>query len=66
MRALVGDAVEQASATGRGLVVCSHRKVLGDVAGALGQPDPGLEPGEMLVAHVRKGRVRAVERHLPR
>ncbi len=66
VRALVSDAVEQASEAGRGLAVCSHRQVLGDVVGALGLPDPGLDPGEMLVAHVRKGRVRAVERHLPR
>ena len=66
VRALVGDAVEQAAAAGRGLVVCSHRPVLGAVATALGLADPGLEPGELMVAHVRKGRVRAVERHLSR
>jgi hypothetical protein len=27
-------------------------------------PDPKLEPGEMLVVHLRKGRVVATEKHL--
>ena len=65
VHALVGDAVARATRDEHGLVICSHRPVLGDVVGALGLADPGLEPGEMLVAHVRKGRVRGVERHRP-
>jgi 8-oxo-dGTP diphosphatase len=49
----------------RGAVLCSHRPVLPAVFDALGLPDPRLEPGEMLVAHLRKDRVVATERHLP-
>jgi 8-oxo-dGTP diphosphatase len=45
-------------------VLCSHRPVLPAVFDALGVADPGLEPGGMLVAHVRKGRVVATEQHL--
>ncbi len=63
VHALVGEAVAQAAQDGRGLVICSHRPVLGDVVGALGLTDPGLDPGEMLVVHLRKGRVLSVERH---
>jgi 8-oxo-dGTP diphosphatase len=44
-------------------VVCTHRPVLPSVFDALGVPDPGLETGELLVAHVRQGRVVATERH---
>lgn len=47
-----------------GTVLCSHRPVLPHVFAALGVPDPRLEPGEMLVAHLRKGRVVATEQHL--
>lgn len=53
-----------------GSVLCTHRPVLDWVYDALGldrasatQP---LEPAEMLVLHVRKGAVVAVERHCPR
>lgn len=53
-------------ADGRGTVVCSHRPVLPVVFDALRLADPGLAPGEMAVAHVRKGRVAMLERHLPR
>ncbi len=49
-----------------GGVVCSHGPVLPDVFDALGVEDPGLEKGEALVAHVRKGRVRATERYAVR
>jgi 8-oxo-dGTP diphosphatase len=44
-------------------VICSHRPVLPSLLDALGVEDPGLEPGGMLVAHVRKGRVVATEQH---
>lgn len=52
-----------------GSVLCTHRPVLCHVYDALGielGPDEGLAPAEMLVLHVRKGRVVAVERHHPR
>jgi 8-oxo-dGTP diphosphatase len=35
------------------------------VFAALGVRDPGLEPGAMLVAHHRNGRVVATEVHAP-
>ncbi len=47
-------------------VVCTHRPVLPELLDALGVEAKALEKGELLVLHVRKGRVRAVERHLPR
>ena len=55
---------EQVQADGRGAVLCSHRPVLPTVFEALGLPDPGLEPGEMVVVHLRRGRVVATEQHL--
>ena len=48
----------------RDTVLCTHRPVLPEVFDALDVPDPGLEVGEMLVVHLRKGRVVATERHL--
>ena len=52
---------------GRGAVICSHRPVLPLVYDALGlrsiQRGPELAPAELLVVHVRKGNVVAVERH---
>ena len=50
-------------ASAGGLVVCTHRPVLPLAFDAVGLDDPGLAPGEMMVLHVRKGRIRAVERH---
>ncbi len=47
-------------------VLCTHRPVLPDVVDALGLHDPELEAGELLVVHVRKGRVAGTERHLVR
>jgi 8-oxo-dGTP pyrophosphatase MutT (NUDIX family)/phosphohistidine phosphatase SixA len=46
-----------------GTMICTHRPVLPAVFDALGTKNPGLEPGEMLVAHLRQGRVLATERH---
>jgi 8-oxo-dGTP diphosphatase len=60
VRGLVRDVQDQ----GAGAVLCSHRPVLPHVFAALGVPDPRLEPGEMLVAHLRKDRVVATEQHL--
>lgn len=45
-------------------VLCTHRPVLPAVFDALGVADPGLEPGGMLVAHLRKGTAVATEQHL--
>lgn len=51
----------------RGAVICTHRPVLPLVLDALGlkpsQRGPLLDFAEMLVVHVRKGNVVAVERH---
>jgi 8-oxo-dGTP diphosphatase len=62
---IVGELVDG----GRGAVICSHRPVLPLVLDALGlrsiQRGPELSPAEMLVVHVRKGHVVAVERHRP-
>ncbi|MDQ4054323.1 MAG: NUDIX hydrolase [Actinomycetota bacterium] len=55
--------VEAAVACERGTVLCSHRIVLPMLFDALGLVDPELEKGEMLVAHLRKGRVVSTERH---
>ena len=56
VRRVVDDVVERLD-DGRGAVLCTHRPVLPEVFDALGLEDPGLEPGEMLVVHLRKGRV---------
>jgi 8-oxo-dGTP diphosphatase len=49
---------------GQPVLVCTHRPVFPAVFETLGLDDPGLDTGEMLVAHVRKGKVVATERHL--
>jgi 8-oxo-dGTP diphosphatase len=46
-----------------GAVLCGHRPVLPSVFDALGIDDPGLEPGGLLVVHLRKGKVVATEAH---
>ncbi len=51
-------------ASAGGIVVCTHRPVLPWVFDAVGLADPGLETGEMVVLHLRKGRIRMAERHL--
>jgi len=55
--------VDDLVTAGTGSVICTHRPVLPAVFDALGVEDPGLETGEMLVAHLRQGRVLATERH---
>lgn len=65
VRRVVGDVLEQVERE-RNVVVCTHRPVLPDVFDALGVEDPALEAGEMLVLHLRKGRVLGSERHLVR
>jgi 8-oxo-(d)GTP phosphatase len=46
--------------------LCSHRPVLPEIFAALGVDDPDLEKADLLVVHLRKGRVVAVEQHGPR
>ncbi|WP_244930218.1 NUDIX hydrolase [Nocardioides sp. W7] len=46
-----------------GGLLCTHRPVLPWVYDHLGVDDPELEPGELLVVHLRKGEVRSTERH---
>jgi 8-oxo-dGTP diphosphatase len=46
--------------------LCSHRPVFSDVFDALGLENPGLQAGEMLVVHVRKGEIRSTERYAVR
>lgn len=59
----VVDLVDGLVNADEGVVLCSHRPVLPTVFDALGVPDPRLEPGGLLVAHVRKGRVVGTEQH---
>ena len=59
---VVDDAVAEVTA-GHNAVLCTHRPVLPAVFAALGLKDPALDPGEMLVVHLRKGRVAGIERH---
>lgn len=49
--------------SGDPVAICTHRPVLPDVFAALGVEDPLLEKGELVVLHLRKGRVLATERH---
>jgi 8-oxo-dGTP diphosphatase len=60
----VGKIVHDLVEDGRPAVLCTHRPVFPEVFKALGLEDPKLDPGEMLVAQVRKGKVVATERHL--
>lgn len=55
--------VDELVTADEGAVLCTHRPVLPTVFDALGLPDPKLEPGGLLVAHVRKNKVVAVEVH---
>src|SRR3954471_14277209 len=59
---LVDELYEKPASAG-GLVVCTHRPVLPWVFDAAGIEDPGLAPGELVVVHLRKHRVVAMERH---
>jgi 8-oxo-dGTP diphosphatase len=47
----------------RRAAICTHRPVLPAVFEAVGIDDPGLDPGEMVVVHHRKGRILALEKH---
>lgn len=56
-------ALEEAPKHAGGVVLCTHRPVLPWVFEVLGLEDPGLEKGEMLVVHLRRGDIVATERH---
>ena len=58
------ERLHERPASAGGLVVCTHRPVLPWVFDAVGLEDPGLETGELVVLHLRKGRIRMAERHL--
>lgn len=64
--ATVGAAVGRLAAAEKPAVLCTHRPVLPWVFEALGvQPAPRLEPGQLLVAHLRAGALVATELHDP-
>jgi 8-oxo-dGTP diphosphatase len=66
VRKSVADLVTQLEESPKragGVVLCTHRPVLPWVFDALGLEDAQLEKGEMLVVHLRRGRVVATERH---
>jgi 8-oxo-dGTP diphosphatase len=62
MTGLVEELGDRPASAG-GVVLCTHRPVLPWVFDAVGIEDPGLASGEMVVLHLRKGKVRAAERH---
>jgi 8-oxo-dGTP diphosphatase len=49
---------------GQDAVICTHRPVLPTVYDALGLAQAAHPTGQLVVAHHRRGRVHAVERHL--
>ncbi|MCP3420886.1 NUDIX hydrolase [Nocardioides pinisoli] len=58
---LVDSILDGDPSSAGGAVLCTHRPVLPTVLDALQVPDVELEPGAMLVAHHRKGRVVATQ-----
>ena len=60
---LVKDIVDELRHAKESSVLCTHRPVLPEVFDALGIPETKLEPGALLVAHLRRGRAVATERH---
>jgi 8-oxo-dGTP pyrophosphatase MutT (NUDIX family)/phosphohistidine phosphatase SixA len=60
------DLLDALMADGEPTVVCSHRPVLPLLFEHLSVDVPALRPAQMLVAHHRKGRVRAAELHQAR
>ncbi|CUR57711.1 NUDIX hydrolase [metagenome] len=61
----VVEVVDALLDSGESTVLCTHRPVLPTVLDALRVPDVRLDPGGMLVAHHRKGRVVATEVRQP-
>lgn len=62
----VGGVVEEVLDDSRSTVLCTHRPVLPALCAAFRVEHYALEPGEMIVVHLRHRRVVAVERHLSR
>jgi 8-oxo-dGTP diphosphatase len=56
--------VDELVHSGEDAVVCTHRPVLPAVYDAIGIPREPQATGELVVVHHRRGRVRALERHL--
>ena len=56
--------VDELLHSGEDAVLCTHRPVLPAVYDALGIPPEPQATGELVVVHHRRGRVRAIERHL--
>jgi len=61
--AAVVEVVDNLVAGDESAVLCTHRPVLPSVLDALGVDDTKLEPGSMLVVHLRQGTVTATEVH---
>jgi 8-oxo-dGTP diphosphatase len=61
--ASVAELVDGLVAGDESAVLCTHRPVLPSVLDALGLEDTKLEPGSMLVVHLRQGTVTATELH---
>jgi len=59
----VADVVDGLVSGDESAVLCTHRPVLPSVLDALGLEDTKLEPGSMLVVHLRQGTVTATELH---
>ena len=59
----VSRLVQRVLDAGEAAVICTHRPVLPWVFEALALDERKLEPGTLLVAHHRRGKVVAVERH---
>ncbi|HEY3529210.1 MAG TPA: NUDIX hydrolase [Nocardioides sp.] len=56
--------VDELLRSGEDAVICTHRPVLATVYDAIGIPTEHQSTGELVVVHHRRGRVRALERHL--
>src|SRR5690606_28866290 len=57
------DLVDSIVEAGEPAVLCSHRPVLPAILDALRVADPRLETAQLLVVHLRKGRVVSTEEH---
>jgi 8-oxo-dGTP diphosphatase len=58
------EVVDELLHAGEDAVLCTHRPVLPAVYDAIGVPVEHQSTGELVVVHHRRGRVRALERHL--
>jgi 8-oxo-dGTP pyrophosphatase MutT (NUDIX family)/broad specificity phosphatase PhoE len=56
--------VDELLGSGEDVVLCTHRPVLPAIYEAIGIPPEPQATGELVVIHHRRGRVRALERHL--